>query len=69
MLIHHKSDLQLSPDPVGSRHQNRLLVFIGLESKQPAKPAQISENFRTKGRPDQRLDALDELVARIDIDS
>ena len=67
MFVHHERDLQFSPDPIGSGYKHRLLIFARLKAKEAAKAPKVGQNFRAKRRSNKRLDAIDELIACIDI--
>ncbi len=59
--------LELGADAVGTGHQNRFAVPTR-EVEQGAETAKATHHLRSEGALDQRLDALDEGVAGIDID-
>ena len=60
--------LELGADAVGARDQHRLLVLAG-QVEQRAEAAQAAHHFGPEAAPDQRLDAFDDFVARIDVDA
>ena len=53
---------------VGAGHEDRFPVAAG-EVEQAAEQADAAQNFRAHGAPDQRLDAFDDFVARVDVDT
>jgi len=63
-----EGELQLGADAVGARDQHRLAVFLR-DCAQRAKAADAAEHFGPQGAPRERLDRLDEGVARVDIDA
>jgi hypothetical protein len=62
-------DLDLGADAVGGRNQNRVLEARSLEIEQPAKTADFSVGAGPRGGANQRLDQVDQPVARVDIDA
>src|SRR5690606_5600125 len=60
--------LELGADAVGAGDQDRLAILAG-EVEQRAEPAQPAHHLGAETAPDQRLDALDHFVARIDVDA
>ena len=61
--------LQLGADAVGAGDQHRLAVLAGqVEQRRRSRPA-AAHHFRAEGALDQRLDAFDDFVARVDIDA
>ena len=62
-------DLDLGADAVGRRHQNRVGKAGGLEVEQPAETADFGIGARACRGADQRLDHVDQAIARIDIDT
>ncbi len=67
MLIHHEGDLQFGSNPVGPRDEHWFFVFAGLEAEETAKASQVGQDLGAKRRSDKRLDAIDKLIACIDI--
>jgi hypothetical protein len=62
-------DAQLGADPIGRGDDDRVGIARGLEVEQPAKAAQPSHHSGPVGRFGGRLDAFDQGVAGIDIDT
>src|SRR5690606_38395380 len=60
--------LELGADAVGAGHQHRLAVFAG-QVEQGAEAAEAAHHFGPEAAPDQRLDAFDHFVARVDVDA
>ena len=60
--------LELGAHAVGARDQHRLAVLAG-QVEQRAEAAQAAHHFRPEGALDQRLDALDEFIAGVDINT
>ncbi len=67
VLVHHEGNLQFRPDSVCSGNEYGLFVFACLKAKKPAKASEVGQNFWTERRTNERLDAIDEFIARIDI--
>ena len=68
MAPERKGHPQLGADPVGARHQHRLAVAFGhLEER--AKAADAGEHTLAKRAARHRLDALDQGIAGIDVDT
>jgi hypothetical protein len=61
-------DPELRPDAIGRRHQDRVGVSRRREVEEAAEPADLGIGAAPPGRPDDRLDRLDEGVAGVDID-
>ena len=59
--------LELRPHAVGAAHQDGLL-HVGRDAAQPGEAADVAHDLRDARHLRQRLDALDELVARVDVD-
>ena len=62
-------EAQLGADPVGSRHQHGLAVAIQRHFDQGAETAQAAQYFAAHGALHVGLDAFDEFLAGVDIDS
>jgi hypothetical protein len=62
-------DLQLGADAVRRRNQDRVAEPGGLEIEQRAEPAQPGIGAGPGGGARQRLDRLDQRVARVDVDA
>jgi hypothetical protein len=62
-------DLDLGADPVGRRHQHRVLEAGALQVEQPAEAANLGVGASPCGRPHQRLDQVDHGVAGVDVDA
>jgi hypothetical protein len=60
--------LELGADAVGAGHQHRLAV-LARQVEQRAEAAQAAHHLGPEAALDQRLDALDHFVARVDIDA
>src|SRR3546814_6611006 len=67
VAVQRLCQLELGADTIGAGHQHRLPVAAG-KIEQGAKTTEAAHHFRAQGAFDQRLDALDEGVAGIDID-
>ena len=62
-----EGQLELGAHPVGPRHQHRLAV-AGRNLEQPAKAPDARQQPRALRAGRQRLDPLDQCVARVDVD-
>ncbi len=62
-------ELDLGSDAVIGGDKDRILESGGLEIEKPAKAADFGIGARPSRRPHQRLDFLDQRIARIDIDA
>ena len=62
-------DLQLGADAVGGRDQDRIAETGALQVEQAAKTAEVRIGAGPARRPRQRLDQLDQPVARVDVDA
>ena len=60
---------EFGADTVGARYEYRFAVAISRQGKQAAKSAKTGHDLRAAGSLHQRLDAIDERIARIDIDT
>ena len=60
--------LQLGAHAVGARDQHRLAVLAG-QVEQGAEAAQAAHHLGPEAALDQRLDAFDDFVARVDVDA
>src|SRR5690606_28834993 len=60
--------LELGADAVGAADQHRLAV-LARQVEQGAEAAQAAHHFRAEGALDQGLDALDDFVAGVDVDT
>ena len=60
---------QLGADAVGSRHQHGLAVAIQRHLDQGAEAADAAQHLAAHGAPHVRLDALDQFLAGVDVDS
>src|SRR5207245_10265886 len=67
MASHQGGDLQLGPHPVRARDQDRVLIFLRIEAEEAAKSSDVRQYFRAERRADEGADALDELVAGVDV--
>ena len=63
-----EGELELGPDAVGARHQQRLPVASG-QGAQPREAPEIGHHLGAEGAPDVSLDALDQRVAGVDVDA
>ena len=61
-------ELELGADAVGARDQHRLAV-LARQVEQRAEAAQAAHHFGPETALDQRLDAFDDFVARVDVDA
>ncbi len=61
-------DLELGPDAVRARDQNRVVEAGCLEVEQPAKTAQLAVCAGPGRGAGERFDRLDQGIARIDVD-
>ena len=62
-------DLQLGADAVGGGDEQRIVVAGGLQVEQGAEAAQRRVRARPARGLGQRLDRLDQGVARVDVDA
>ena len=62
-------EAQLGADAVGARHQHGLAVAIERNLHQRAEAADAAQHLAPHRALDSRLDALDELLAGVDIDA
>src|SRR6185436_8627106 len=62
-------DLELGADAVIGGDQDRVLEASGLEVEQGAEAAEVYPCARPPGGYGQRLDSLDQRIARIDVDT
>ena len=62
-------DLQLGADAVGRGDQQRIGIARGAQVEERPKAAQRRLRARPAGGPSQRLDPLDQRIARIDVDA
>src|SRR5213594_1286163 len=67
MASHQGGDLQLGPHPVRARDQDRVLIFLRIEAEEAGKSSDVRQDFRAERRADEGADALDELVAGVDV--
>ena len=63
-----EGDLELRPDAVGAAHEDGLLD-VGGDAAEPGEAADVADHLGDAGHLRERLDALDELVARVDVDA
>ncbi len=68
VTVQGERQAQLGADPVGARHQDRFAIAFG-HFEQRTEPAQIGEHALAQGPSGQRLDAIDQAVTCIDIDT
>src|SRR5690606_8504220 len=61
--------VELGADTIGTRYQDRLFVFGRRQREQPAEAAEPGEHLRPCGAGHERLYALNQRVAGIDVDS
>jgi hypothetical protein len=59
----------LVTDAVGARHQHRLAITLQRNLEQRAETAEAAEHLGAQRAFDGRLDAFDQLVARLDVDA
>jgi hypothetical protein len=69
MSPQHLCKLELGADTVGAGDQDRFLVTTWRERKQAAKPPDTGNDFLASRGRNQWLDALDEFVASVDVDT
>jgi len=62
-------DPELGADAVGRGDQDRILEAGGLQVEQPAEAAEIGVGAGAAGGGGQRLDGLDQRLARVDVDA
>ena len=62
-------DLELGADAIGGRDQHRILKAGGLEVEQAAESADLGIGTGACGGANQRLDHVDQAIARIDVDA
>jgi hypothetical protein len=62
-------DLELRPDAVGGRNEDRVAIRREVRPKQPAEPSDVSENAGCESRPDRTLCALERCCLRVDVDA
>ena len=62
-------DQRLRADAVGRRHEQRIAVALPVDREQPAEPADVADDLGPERRADVRLDELDGLLARRDVDA
>src|SRR5690606_30392225 len=60
--------LELGAHAVGARDQDRFAV-LARQVEQRAEAAQAAHDLGTEAAPDQRFDAFDDFVARVDVDA
>jgi len=60
--------LQLRANAIRTRHQHRLAVLAG-EVEQRPEPAQATHHLGPEAALHQRFDALDQFIARVDVDA
>ena len=60
---------ELGADPVGAGDQHRTAITLERQLDQRAEAADAGQHFGPHGAPHQRLDALDERVAGVDVDA
>jgi hypothetical protein len=68
VLVQHERELELGAHAVGARHQQRVLVALG-QAAQAGEAAQVGQHLGAHGALDVALDALDQGVARVDVDT
>ena len=68
VAVELERQLQLGADAVGAGNQHRLLEFLG-NLDQRAEAADARQHFGAHGALGQRLDALDQGIAGVDIDA
>ena len=61
-------DLELRPDAVGAADEHGLLD-ARRDAAEPREPADVAQDLGDARGRGERLDALDELVARVDVDA
>ena len=67
--VHHPGDQRLRTDAVGGRHHHRIALRELAEREQPAEATDVAHDLGSEGGPDVRLDQLDGLLARGDVDA
>jgi hypothetical protein len=68
VLVELEGELQLGADAVGARDQHRLPVFLR-DAAQGAEAADAGHHLAAHGALGERLDRLDERIARVDVDA
>ena len=63
-----EGELELGADAVGAGHQHRLAVALA-DLEQAAEAADAGQHLGAHGALGERLDALDERVAGVDVDA
>ena len=69
VLIEKKGKAELRTDAVCTGDEDRFLVLSGVQGKETAKTAEVTEDFRTVCCAHAVLDELYRIIARIDIDA
>ncbi len=62
-------ELELGADPIGARYQHWPAIAIERQFDHGAKAADARQHFRAHGACHEWLDALDQCIPRIDIDT
>ena len=62
-------DHRLRADSVGRRHEHRVVVALPVDREQPAEPADVAHDLGPERAANVRLDQLDRLLARGDVDA
>ncbi len=62
-------DQRLRADAVGRRHEQRIAEALPVDGEQAAEPADVADDLGPERRADVRLDELDRLLARGDVDA
>ena len=65
--IHREGDLQLGPDAVDARDEDRLPVFPGVEREQAAEPAHFAQHLATARGSEQSRKSCFGSVPKIDV--
>jgi hypothetical protein len=60
---------QLGPDPVGARDQHRVAVAVQRQLEERPEAAEARHHPRPEGGGGERLDAVDQAVAGVDVDA
>src|SRR5437899_1258492 len=69
VTVQSESEFELRADAIDARNKNGLLVFSNCESEEPAKPADLAEDFRTMCCCKELRQCALDLVTKIDVDT
>jgi hypothetical protein len=68
VAVHVEGELQLGADAVGTRHQHRFAIALG-HLEQGTEAADARQHAVAQGGTGERLDAFDQGVAGVDVDT